>query len=127
MQWMKAFINAAASLILLVGLAACDDNSTASAAQFGGDTGHGRALIMSLGCGSCHSIPGIPGANGLVGPPLDNIGDRTILAGVLPNTPNNMIAWLKAPQSVIPGNAMPNMELNDDGARDIAAYLYTLR
>jgi len=120
-------VYAAVSLILLAGLTACDDSSTASAAQFGGDTGHGRTLIMSLGCGSCHSIPGIPGANGLVGPPLDNIGDRTILAGVLPNTPTNMITWLKAPQSVVPGNAMPNMELNEDGARDIAAYLYTLR
>lgn len=92
-----------------------------------GDVARGKVLTGRLGCGSCHAIPGISGANGQVGPPLADIGQRTIIAGVLPNTPTNMIAWLKAPQSVTPGNAMPNMELNDNDARDIAAYLYTLR
>jgi cytochrome c1 len=62
-----------------------------------------------------------------VGPPLDNIASRTMLAGVLPNTPQNLVHWLQAPQSVVPGNAMPDMELNDHDARDIAAYLETLR
>ena len=117
----------AAGVAFVLGLAACDDNGPASTIQFGGNPGHGRVLILSMGCGSCHSIPGVPGAHGLVGPPLDDVGERTIIAGVLPNTPNNMIAWLKAPQSVVPGNAMPNMELDENGARDIAAYLYTLR
>ena len=55
------------------------------------------------------------------------MAERTIIAGMLPNTPGNMIHWLEAPQSVVPGNAMPNMELDDHDARDIAAYLYSLR
>jgi cytochrome c2 len=91
------------------------------------DPTRGAQLIAALGCGSCHSIPGIDGARGLVGPPLDNIADRTIVAGVLPNTPDNMVTWLETPQRVVPGNAMPDMELNEHDARDIAAYLYTLR
>jgi cytochrome c2 len=95
--------------------------------NIGGDPHRGARIIARLGCGGCHSIPGIAGARGLVGPPLDNIGDRTIIAGLLPNTPDNMIAWLKSPQSIVPGNAMPNMELDDNDARDIAAYLFRLR
>ena len=114
------------AVVSLFGLSACDDRG-ARPEQFGGDPDHGKILIVQFGCGSCHAIPGIPDANGLAAPPLDNIGARTIVAGLLPNTPENMIAWLKTPQSIVPGNAMPNMELDDNGARDIAAYLYTLR
>ena len=84
-------------------------------------------LIAQIGCGACHEIPGIRNASGRVGPPLDNIGSRTVIAGVLPNTPDKLVAWLKAPQSIVPGNAMPDMGLNDHDARDIAAYLYRLR
>ena len=82
---------------------------------------------MHEGCGGCHSIPGIGNAQGLVGPPLDHIARRTIIAGLLPNTPANMIRWLQSPQSIVPGNAMPNMGLDHKDARDIAAYLYTIQ
>jgi cytochrome c len=95
--------------------------------DFGGDYLRGAQLIAVFGCGSCHSILGIREARGRVGPPLDNIGERTIIAGLLPNTPDNLMTWLKAPQSVVAGNAMPNMDLNDHDVRDVAAYLYTLR
>jgi cytochrome c2 len=91
------------------------------------DPHRGAKLIATLGCGACHSIPGISGARGLVGPPLDNIGARTIIAGLLPNTPENLARWIEAPQSVVPGNAMPNIGLNARDAADIAAYLDTLR
>ncbi len=92
-----------------------------------GDPARGATLIAKIGCGACHSIPGVAGANGRVGPPLDNIGERTIIAGLLANTPANLVTWLKSPQSIVPGNAMPNMGLNDHDAQDIAAYLETLR
>lgn len=93
----------------------------------GGDVQRGEKLISSIGCGTCHTIPGIDGAEGNVGPPLTGIGDRAYIAGVLANTPDNMIIWLKNPQAVVPGNVMPDLGLNDHEARDIAAYLYTLR
>lgn len=86
----------------------------------------GRMAIEAAGCAACHTIPGVPGALGNVGPPLTRIGDRTFIAGMLTNTPANMIRWLRFPQSVVPGNAMPDMRLSDSDARDIAAFLYTL-
>lgn len=112
-------------LIAALALAACD-RPHATGPRIG-DPGRGKVLTGQLGCGSCHVIPEIEGANGKVGPPLGDIGQRTIIAGVLPNTPPNMIAWLKSPQSVTPGNAMPDLDIDDRDARDIAAYLYTLR
>jgi cytochrome c1 len=66
-------------------------------------------------------------ANGLVGPPLQHFAGRTIIAGLLPNTPANLVKWIRFPQEVVPGNAMPDGGLDDLQARDIAAYLYTLR
>jgi cytochrome c1 len=70
-------------------------------------------------------MPGVPNADGLVGPPLAGFARRTVIGGVLPNTPPNLIIWLRDPQAVTPGNAMPNVGLTDAQARDIAAYLYT--
>ena len=72
-------------------------------------------------------IPGVVGAYGSVGPPLDNFGDRKIVAGLLPNTPDNLALWIERPQEIVPGNVMPNMGLDKKQSRDIAAYLETLR
>ncbi len=84
----------------------------------------GRRLIVSYGCGACHSIPGVPGANGTVGPPLDHFYEHMYIAGRLTNTEDNLVTWIRNPQQVIPGDAMPNMGVSESDARDIAAYLY---
>lgn len=92
----------------------------------GGDPGRGRAAIGRRGCAACHTIPGVPGdAN--VGPPLDRVGSRVYLAGVLLNTPENMARWLADPPAVDPKTAMPNVGLTADEVRDVSAYLYSLR
>ena len=62
------------------------------------DPRDGARLISAVGCGACHTIPGINGAVGLVGPPLDQIGRRLYIAGVLRNTPENLQAWLQDQQ-----------------------------
>jgi len=93
----------------------------------GGDVQRGITLIHAYGCTSCHTIPGIQGASGLVGPPLYFFSRRTIIAGMLPNTPDNLITWLENPQAVVPNNAMPYMGMDERDASDIAAYLYTIR
>jgi cytochrome c2 len=90
-------------------------------------TQNGARLIENNGCGTCHSIPGINGADGVVGPPLDNIGRRVYLAGILRNTPENMASWLQHPQAYVPGNAMPEMGLTGNEAKAITAYLRTLQ
>jgi cytochrome c2 len=93
----------------------------------GGSARRGSERIAALGCPACHTIPGVNNADGNVGPPLTRFGDRTYIAGMLRNTPPNLIRWIREPQAVIPGNAMPNMGISEVDARDIAAYLYTLR
>jgi cytochrome c2 len=93
----------------------------------GGDPDKGVSAIGRYGCGSCHDIPGIRSARGTVGPPLGGIGARTYLAGRLSNSPSNMMRWIQHPQHVEPGTAMPEMGVTDGDARDISAFLYTLR
>ncbi len=92
-----------------------------------GDADRGAFVIGQAQCGSCHVIPGIPQADGLSGPPLKGFARRTMIAGVLPNTPDNLVAWLRSPQSLVPGNAMPDMALSELQARDAAAYLEGMR
>lgn len=93
----------------------------------GGDARLGRTEIRKYGCNTCHEISGVPGARGLIGPRLDGIGQRYYIAGELPNTPGNLMLWIEHPRQVEPLTAMPEMGVNEQESRDIAAYLYTLR
>jgi cytochrome c1 len=93
----------------------------------GGDAARGKQAIRRNACPTCHVIPGISEAKGLVGPPLDRFGDRVYVGGVLPNTPDNLVAWIIDPPSIAPLTAMPPSGVDEAEARDIAAYLYTLR
>jgi cytochrome c len=113
-------------------LSACSDISSdrAHAAYLttaGGNARAGRDAIRHYGCNACHTISGVPGANGLVGPPLNGIGDRQYIAGELPNTAANLMLWIQHPKQVEPHTVMPEMNVSEQDSRDIAAYLYTLR
>jgi mono/diheme cytochrome c family protein len=90
------------------------------------DARRGKRAIRQYACVTCHAIPGIVGANAPVGPPLKQIGTRGFIAGVLPNTPENMVRWIRHPQAVNPKSAMPDLGVTERDARDIAAYLSTL-
>lgn len=111
--------------LLTTALAGCGERSEASPAT--GDPEAGAVLLAAHGCGSCHVIPGVVGAHGTVGPPLDAYGTRAFIAGRLPNQLQNLTRWIRTPQSVEPGTAMPNLPVNEAEARAMAAYLYTLR
>ena len=82
--------------------------------------------IIGAQCASCHNVPGVPAAVGDIGPSLKGIGARPLIAGKLPNVPDNMVRWLMHPQQVSPESAMPDLGLSQDQARRIAAYLATL-
>lgn len=86
----------------------------------------GEELITTYGCGTCHTIPGIRGADALVGPPLTHFSERTYIAGSLTNTPENLAHWIANPQEVEPNTAMPDLGVPLDQAEDIAAYLHSL-
>lgn len=105
----------------------CDTEPPANLRVVDGDPEIGAAVIGHYGCGSCHEIPGISGAEGTVGPPLHRFGRRTYIAGILPNRPGNLMPFLQDPPAHAPGTAMPNLGLSEQEARDVAAYLYTLR
>lgn len=92
-----------------------------------GDVEAGRRGFDAFGCGTCHMIEGNDAARGLVGPPLDHMARRVYIAGQLRNTPAKMVAWVRNPREIEPGTAMPDLGLSEQQARDIAAYLYTLR
>lgn len=120
--------------LLLLGMAACIAGGCTGGQMprpyevaMNGDPHQGQHLIETYGCGSCHTIPGIYTARGVVGPPLFFFGRRTMIAGELPNTPDNLVRWLTNPQAVEPATAMPNLGLSQEQAQDIAAYLYTLQ
>jgi cytochrome c2 len=92
----------------------------------GGSPARGVEEIERYGCGSCHLIPGVDGADGLVGPPLIKWADRKVIAGQLPNRTPELLRWIQDPQDVEPGTDMPDLGVSEQEARDIAAYLYTL-
>ena len=118
----------AAALLLIVVAAGCDRASGDQSLMLSNsDVDRGRTAVRKYGCGSCHMIPGVGGADGMVGPPLGGIANRVYIGGVLPNEPDNMISWIENPQAVDPKTAMPNTGVTPRDARDIAAYLYTLR
>ena len=111
----------------------------------------GRALFAAKTCNTCHVIRG----DGQVGgapfaPDLTHVGSRTTIAGgLLENTPQNLHRWLTDPDGVKPGNKMyrgvsgmkgyvvpdnetgavasHNIQVNDDEARALVAYLRSLK
>ncbi len=93
-------------------------------ASAGGDAAAGATAIARYGCGSCHVIPGVERARGLVGPPLTDFAERTYIAGNVFNTPDNLAAWIRLPDSVEPGTVMPTLGVSQEDARHITAYLY---
>ena len=116
-------------LLLLAGLAAgCGGDEQSPGRALGlatrGSTDAGAAAIERHGCGACHVIPGLRTARGLVGPPLTDYARRAYIAGNLYNTADNLVAWIRRPDSVEPGTVMPTLGVSEPEARDIAAYLY---
>jgi cytochrome c oxidase subunit 2 len=87
----------------------------------------GLQAFLSSGCGACHAIIGTP-AQAKIGPDLTKFGSRsTIAAGILPNEPDQLAAWLRNPESMKPGVRMPNLNLSEERIASLVAYLRSLR
>jgi cytochrome c len=111
----------------LLFLSACEERQPVMPMMVeGGDPERGKVAARAFGCGSCHRIPTVPGAEGNVGPPLDGLAQQGYIAGVLANTPENMVRWIMNPQEINPGTAMPDLGVTEGQARDIAAFLYSI-
>ena len=103
------------------------DVSPGYAVSTGGDARRGEQAIAARHCGVCHDIDGVPGAHGVIGPSLDGVGERSYIAGILPNTPTNLVRWIREPKTILPHSAMPTLGIGEPEAKDIAAYLYDQR
>jgi cytochrome c1 len=112
------------AITIVIALCGCARSGRNELSVPGGDAGRGRAALIALECGACHRIPGIPGARGTVGPPLDGFRERVYIAGRHPNVPDRLVEWIRDAPSVDPATAMPDLDVSESEARDIAAYLY---
>ena len=119
--------NAAAAILVLVLLGGCSGQERSGVRVTGGSPELGARAIKKYGCGSCHTIPGIKGATALVGPPLVHFSQRTFIAGELANSPDNLARWIEDPKGVEPKTAMPDLGVSAGEARNIAAYLLSLK
>lgn len=99
----------------------------ASTAEGAADLERGKRALEQYACVACHRTPGVLGPEAEVGPPLHGVGGRKIIAGLLPNNAANMERWIRTPREVKPQTAMPDLGVSARDARDMAAYLATLR
>ena len=89
----------------------------------------GEQVFLQNTCVSCHTIRGLSGATGTVGPDLTHVGSRATLgAGVIANTPDAMRAWISNPQTIKPGVLMPPFQtLGVANLSALTDYLETLQ
>src|SRR5437868_1697515 len=111
---MKPLLFAVAILLVLSACSGTVNGVPEPRSSSDSDVAAGRHLIASYGCGSCHSIPGIPGADAMAAPPLDHFYERSYIAGRLPNTWDNLTKWIQNPQQIEPDNAMPDLGVTAD-------------
>ena len=123
---MRKTLFATALLALAIG---CRDEQqrTRAVEMTGGDPNAGKQAMLSYGCHGCHVIPGVPGADGVVGPSLAGMAARSVIAGRIPNSPENLKRFIMDPQSVDPQTAMPDVGVKEKDGKDMTAYLYTLK
>lgn len=85
-----------------------------------------KVMLRQYACHSCHRIQGVVGPESYAGPALVEWSQRKYIAGVLPNTYENLVHWIRDPQSVSPGTMMPDLEVAEAHARVMATYLMEL-
>ena len=126
-------VGTAGAMALLLGVTvaagACSSHPAKPSTRVvtGGSADLGKDAVDHYGCGRCHTIPGVKRASALVGPPLIHWSKRSFIAGELANTPDNLIRWIQNPKEVEPGTDMPVLGVTPEDARNIAAYLMSIR
>jgi cytochrome c oxidase subunit 2 len=97
----------------------------APAVEPSGDAAAGKAIFAANACVGCHAVRGV--STGRLGPDLTHFGSRrTLAAGMFPNTPERVVAWVRDAPALKPGVKMPPFRLTDEQARALAAYLLSL-
>jgi cytochrome c oxidase subunit 2 len=87
----------------------------------------GREAFLKESCVNCHAIRGTP-AVGTYAPDLTHLaGRQTLASGMVPNTRENLKAWIADPQKVKNGCLMPAFGLAERELDEVVKYLGTLR
>lgn len=110
---------------LLLAITACSKGPSDS--RVDANPERGKIALTQYACHACHVIPGITGSKVFVGPQLDGFASRPMIAGNLPNNTENLVAWIRHPTRIDPQTAMPDMGVTEEHARDMTAYLSTLK
>lgn len=114
-------------MTMVLGLVSACAGETPDRPPVGGaDPARGLTVIRAAGCAACHQIPGVSWPEGAVGPPLEGFGDRSLIAGRLPNQPEPLAAFIRNAPAFVPDGGMPPMPITEQEARDAAAYLLSL-
>lgn len=86
-----------------------------------------QITLRQYACDTCHIIGDMVGPYTHVGPPLEDFQRRKFIAGVLPNTPDNLVRWIMDPQDVSSHTLMPDLEVTEPHARTMTRYLLQLK
>lgn len=116
-----------ACLLLVFVAAAAAQNSAPDKAENRATLQRGQRLLTQYQCGSCHAIPGVAAARGIQGPTLEAFGKRSYIAGRIPNRAHHLARWIVQPSALVPDTGMPAMGVSPEQARDMAAYLGSLK
>ncbi|CAM2953722.1 cytochrome c oxidase subunit II [Salinicoccus roseus] len=82
--------------------------------------------IFNNSCIGCHAVT--PTGTGAQGPNLTNFGDRDLIAGFMEHNEENLVNWIKDPESYKPDNKMTGQyDLTDEEINAVAAYLMELK
>ncbi len=126
--WIGSVLAGAITVVALVAVPAWmsqQQSKTVARVVTGGDPDRAPELLRRYGCAGCHTISGVSGADGEVGPPLSGLIHRVYVGGVATNTPDHLVQWITSPQSLSPQSVMPPSGISEAEARDVAAYLYS--
>lgn len=108
-------------------LSACQDTRVQTPPLSGADVGRGKAVVERVACGACHVIPGVSWPKGRVGPSLEGFAEQSLIAGQFPNRAEVLAQWVRDAPSMAPATGMPPTPITESEARDVAAFLLTLR
>jgi len=87
----------------------------------------GRKVFTSKPCAACHTVQGTSAA-ATIGPDLTHVASRRyIAAGLLQTTRGSLAAWIADPQTLKPGNNMPDVPLTATELQAVSAYLAALK
>lgn len=101
--------------------------SPAAAAPPGTEVAEGEELFRAVGCVACHTVAGLEGAEGIIGPNLSHFGGRSTFAGsTFEINVENLTRWLRNPPAMKPGSRMPSYNLTDEQIEALIAYLLSL-